>query len=160
MIQLHQSIRESQPQTKRGRLGEKPVACLFRWNLCSRLLHYHRSMLPQEIGRGEADWPPTHCIWKNAPSQISEKSLLVPGSRRLHQCTRPAFWPRGSTAPSSASSPSRSGASRTRPQWTGQPRHCSERTQCVHSRAARAGDRPPGAASVPGLGWRKHSTDT
>lgn len=43
--------------------------------------------------RGEVDGPPTHCIWKNVPSQISEKNLLVPGPRRLRQCRPLAFWP-------------------------------------------------------------------
>lgn len=41
----------------------------------------------------EASWSPTSCIWKSESSQTSERSLPVPGPRRLHQCRPQASWP-------------------------------------------------------------------
>lgn len=118
-------------------------------------------LTPPQAGGGVGGAPvpsPTRCIWKDEASQISDKSLPLPGPRRLHRCTQPASWPEGSTAPSCDSSRARTGASRTRRRWSGPRRRCSARTPCVRSPAARAGGTQPGAASERGLGLRKHST--
>lgn len=85
---------------------------------------------------------------RNGDGQISGRNPLQHDSELPHLCRQLVSGKPRSTALSLGSIPARTSASHWQQPWTCQHQRCSEHRQCVHSAAARAAGRQPGATSV------------